>query len=118
MKLPSVRLSPELFVFIRIAEEDLFALVEGIQDWCISRQLCGDTVYPYGIGRNDREDLDFNDPEQVHVSEGPSDPENWEQEADVDTWASSYYGRCNGVALIRMRTRRRNWITGILLPLW
>ncbi len=41
-------------------------------------------------GKADRGDL--RDPEKVHVSlEGPSDPENWEQEEDVlDTWASSW----------------------------
>ena len=40
----------------------------------------------------ERIELDFGNPEHVHVSvEGPADPENWEQEDDVlDTWASSY----------------------------
>ena len=45
--------------------------------------------YKKGI---ERSELDFDNPEQVHVSvDGPTDPENWEQEEDVlDTWASSY----------------------------
>lgn len=67
--------------------------LNGIQDWCISRQLWwGHRIpvwYKKGIARAD---LDFSDPDQVHVSvHGPSNPEDWEQEEDVlDTWASSY----------------------------
>ena len=67
--------------------------LNGIQDWCISRQLWwGHRIpvwYKKGLAR---EALDFENPEHVHVSvDGPSDPENWEQEEDVlDTWASSY----------------------------
>tara|TARA_E500000178_G_scaffold33447_1_gene30285 strand:+ start:12116 stop:14854 length:2739 start_codon:yes stop_codon:yes gene_type:complete len=67
--------------------------LNGIQDWCISRQLWWGHRIPVWYRKGiDRADLNFEDPEQVHVSvEGPADPENWEQEADVlDTWASSY----------------------------
>lgn len=62
-------------------------------DWCISRQVWwGHRIpvwYRKGIAEAER---DFNNPEHVHVSvEGPSDPENWQQEEDVlDTWASSW----------------------------
>lgn len=62
-------------------------------DWCISRQVWwGQRIpvwYRKGIAEADR---DFDNPEHVHVSvEGPSDPENWDQEEDVlDTWASSW----------------------------
>ncbi len=67
--------------------------LNGIQDWCVSRQLWWGHRIPVWYRRGvDRAALDFNDPTQVHVSvEGPPDPENWEQEEDVlDTWASSY----------------------------
>ena len=67
--------------------------LNGIQDWCISRQLWWGHRIPVWYRKDiAHSELDFDNPEHVHVSvEGPSDPENWEQEEDVlDTWASSY----------------------------
>ncbi|MDP0497098.1 MAG: valine--tRNA ligase [Verrucomicrobiota bacterium JB024] len=70
--------------------------LDNIQDWCISRQLWwGHRIpvwYKKGIDRSKLSDADFANPELVHVSvDGPADPENWDQEADVlDTWASSW----------------------------
>lgn len=58
--------------------------MENIKDWCISRQLWWGHRIPVWYHKND--------PSQLHVSvEGPSDPENWNQDEDVlDTWASSW----------------------------
>ena len=70
--------------------------LENIQDWCISRQLWwGHRIpvwYRKGIDRERLTEADLADPTKVHVSlDGPSDPQNWEQEEDVlDTWASSW----------------------------
>ncbi|MDD3180316.1 MAG: valine--tRNA ligase [Opitutaceae bacterium] len=70
--------------------------LENIQDWCISRQLWwGHRIpvwYRKGLDREKLTEADLRDPAKVHVSlSGPSDPQNWDQEADVlDTWASSW----------------------------
>ncbi|HEU5081500.1 MAG TPA: valine--tRNA ligase [Opitutaceae bacterium] len=70
--------------------------LENIQDWCISRQLWwGHRIpvwYRKGLDRSKLTEADLRDTTKVQVSlEGPSDPENWEQEEDVlDTWASSW----------------------------
>jgi len=70
--------------------------LENIQDWCISRQLWwGHRIpvwYRKGIDRSKLTEADLKDANKVCVSvDGPVDPENWEQEADVlDTWASSW----------------------------
>jgi len=58
--------------------------MENIKDWCISRQLWWGHQIPVWYHNDDAS--------KIHVSvDGPEDPENWTQDADVlDTWASSW----------------------------
>jgi len=64
----------------------LQAWLEGIHDWCISRQIWWGHRIPVWTHKETGEILvDIETPEQVKKN-----PENWEQETDVlDTWFSS-----------------------------
>ncbi len=74
--------------------------MDGIQDWCVSRQLWWGHRIPVWYRKEkvaalrDAESLTLADLEagDLHVSEEPpSDPENWVQDDDVlDTWFSSW----------------------------
>ncbi len=73
--------------------------MDGIQDWCISRQLWWGHQIPVWYRKDmaeelkNRESLDLKDAgANIHVGVNPpADPENWVRDEDVlDTWFSSW----------------------------